>query len=431
MNKTLLKDLDELVAAGIISPETSSKISDYYQHRQKDKPQSFPIVLAILGSLLVALGIVLLVAHNWDELPKTGKTIIAFLPLFLGQLLCFFTILKKKNSTAWRESSALILFFAIPTAISLISQIYQINGDLPTFLLTWLALGTGLVYIMNSSVVSLLAIAILSWYACSKGYSSFTSHPDQTPYLYLPGMAILAPFYHRLFTHKRTHAFSHLHNWFICASVLMVFGTFLNGLDEEWVFVAYLCLLSFLYLIGRSGFFSENHLYLPFRISGLAGIIILLMMCSYMHFWQYFFDKQTTITRLFYSPGAIMAFLMLAATPFLIKKLDGDDRMDPVNYAAFFFLFTMLVFVRVPSFATLLVNCYILVMGIYFTRKGAMRNHLGILNFGLSIVVILALMKFFDDSVPFVWRGVLFLAAGAGFIAANYLMIKKRKALTK
>jgi hypothetical protein len=54
-------------------------------------------------------------------------------------------------------------------------------------------------------------------------------------------------------------------------------------------------------------------------------------------------------------------------------------------------------------------------------------NHLGILNFGLLIVLVLALCRFFDDRIPFVWRGFFFLATGISFFAANYFLLKKRK----
>lgn len=97
MSKPLLNDLQELINAGIITSDSADRIRQYYQNKKEPPNTRFNIVLAILGSLLVSLGIVLLVAHNWDEMPRDVQTIFAFLPLALGQGLCVFTLLKKKE----------------------------------------------------------------------------------------------------------------------------------------------------------------------------------------------------------------------------------------------------------------------------------------------------------------------------------------------
>ena len=74
-------------------------------------------------------------------------------------------------------------------------------------------------------------------------------------------------------------------------------------------------------------------------------------------------------------------------------------------------------------------NLWVLVLGLYFTRLGSVRNHLGILNLGLFIIGFLAVLRFFDEDIPFVWRGVFFLATGIAFFVANYIVIKRRKSL--
>src|SRR5690554_4271494 len=91
------KDIPELIEAGIITPETAQKIADYYQHKKSSSTNRLFIAFGILGAILVSLGIVLIIAHNWDELSRTTKTIFAFLPLVLTQFLCAFVLLKKRS----------------------------------------------------------------------------------------------------------------------------------------------------------------------------------------------------------------------------------------------------------------------------------------------------------------------------------------------
>ena len=80
-----------------------------------------------------------------------------------------------------------------------------------------------------------------------------------------------------------------------------------------------------------------------------------------------------------------------------------------------------------PALSQVLVNALILALAIYTIRDGALQNHLGILNYGLLIITALIGCRFFDTDFTFVVRGLLFIAVGIGFFAANYYMIQKRK----
>ena len=87
---TITRDIQELIKADIISQETADKIQNYYQKKRGQSANRLFIVFGILGAILVGLGIILILAHNWDELSRTTKTIFAFLPLLIGQAFCGF-----------------------------------------------------------------------------------------------------------------------------------------------------------------------------------------------------------------------------------------------------------------------------------------------------------------------------------------------------
>ena len=133
-------------------------------------PNRLFIVFGIFGAILVGLGIILLVAHNWDDLSRTTKSFFAFLPLVVGQILCGFVLIKKTDSVAWRESATAFLFFSVGACISLITQIYNIPGNLSSFLLTWMLLCLPLVYLMRSSITSLLYLTGITYYAVETSY---------------------------------------------------------------------------------------------------------------------------------------------------------------------------------------------------------------------------------------------------------------------
>ena len=57
MSKPVLKDLPELVKAGIITPYTAQKITEYYQLQKDTSSNRFNTILGIPGSLLAGGGI--------------------------------------------------------------------------------------------------------------------------------------------------------------------------------------------------------------------------------------------------------------------------------------------------------------------------------------------------------------------------------------
>lgn len=436
MINTLQKDLQELVNADVITTDTAQRIEQYYQNRKGSSSARFPVVLAILGALLVGSGIVLLVAHNWDEMSLPIKTVFAFLPLAIGQALCVFTLLRKKGNVAWRESSSIILFFAVASCLALVSQIYHITGSLPDFILTWVLLTAPLIYIMRSSLSSLLVIASATWYITLVGYGSiFSSSDTDIPYFYVACMLFIAPHYYQYFRSNRQSNFFHLHNWFLVVSSTIALGAFVGKNEDlpKWVFIGYAALFGIFYVLGRSVYMRGNRrITNPFLIAGVLGSIIIFLLWSYDELW-YLSDESHESARSSLSRSVFfyVSLILLAAQVFLTFKLRKNSKWeyDPLGLSTYVFALSVLAFGTVPFIGLLLINAWILVLAMFYIRKGIREDHLGILNFGLVIIASLALLRFFDESIPFVLRGLLFVGTGIGFFVANYLLLRKRKTI--
>src|SRR5438105_10589895 len=110
----LLAELPELVANGVLSQETADALRNHYSSLPPGESRRIGFILsAILGSLLIGAGIILLVAHNWDFLSRPIRCAIAFTPLFLSQALAIFVLLRRNQSAAWREMAAILNVAAI------------------------------------------------------------------------------------------------------------------------------------------------------------------------------------------------------------------------------------------------------------------------------------------------------------------------------
>lgn len=432
MNKQLIKDIPELVNAGIISQETGLKIIQYYELKKQSAPNNLVILLGILGALLVGSGIVLIVAHNWDELSRSLKTMLAFLPLVAGQIICAYTLVKQKESRVWKECSSVLLFFAIGVSISLISQIYQISGSLSGFLLTWILLSLPLVYLLSSSTVAFLCLGGITWYACELGYFE---RPGKIPFMYAIVLLLLIPYYRNLFKEKPGSNTLNLLNWFIAISVTISLGSFTAKQDSlyEWLFLLYCILFCISYFIGRSPYFKEKSVMAnPFISIGIPGMLVILLTWSFDFLWKEL-DKPLKVAP-FSDPLPYMIITGLLAAMYLAWKNLQQQRGKPFEPTGLSFLVFLLLLIGIrgsPLIATFIINGWIFFIAIYFIMKGSRENHLGILNFGLIILASLALCRFFDDNIPFIWRGLFFVATGAGFFIANYLILRKRKQLLK
>jgi uncharacterized membrane protein len=421
----ILKDLEELVENQIISKNTAQDIQAYYQSKKTSPQKRLFIVFGILGAILIGLGINLIIAHNWDDFSRPVKAFFAFLPLVLGQLACLYVILKKYESTAWREGSSAFLFFAVGASISLISQIYNIPGDLSSFLLTWAFLTLPLIYMMNSSITSLLFIAGITWYACETEYWSY---PKEEAWFYWGLLLAALPHYFMLYKNKPKSNFITFHNWMVSLSVIISLGS-LSGNYPQLMYIAYISLFGLLFLIGNfKHFINQKFINNAFLITGTLGTIILLLMLSFDWFWEDLSSDEFGLGTLIASEFIVSILISGFGVVLFIRMLQKNNFTE-VNSLTWSFLAFILIFIigLATEFAYVLINLLILTIGLLHVREGAKKDHLGILNFGLLVITILTVCRFFDDNISFVIRGVLFVGAGVGFFVANYLMIKRRR----
>jgi len=424
---SILKELQKLEEAEIISQETANSIRNYYQTREGQSQSRLFVIFAIFGSILIGLGIVLIIAHNWDELSRQTKTFIAFLPLLIGQGFCGFALLKKQESVAWIESSAAFLFFAVGTSISLVSQTYQIPGNLSSFLLTWMLLCFPLIYIMKSAVVSMLYIVGITVYACETCYFSF---PTSESYIYWLLLLIAIPYYLLLHKNRPKSNFTTFHNWIVPVSVTIVLGSVANE-NSNLIYVAYVSLFGLFYLIGNSDFFKNYGLKSNgYLIIGSLGTVILLLILSFDFIWKEMLTRNYHLDKALISPEFFASLILsvLAGGLFYFRRKNKPlADFLPIEPVFVLFIIIFLFSLTSSTIPTILINLLVFGIGILTIRIGAKRDHLGILNYGLLIVTALVVCRFFDEKISFVIRGILFVSVGIGFFATNYWILKKRK----
>lgn len=432
----LRAQLPELVASGVLSAQAAEALEKHYADESPGEPHRAAFILsAILGSLLVGAGIVLLVAHNWDFLSRPIRCAIAFAPLILTQALSIFVLLRRNESAPWRESAAILNIAAIGTAMALVSQTYQIQGDFARFILVWMLLAIPVVYLLRTSAgLSAYFVGTAVWVMSSKNGDFLGVRPND---LWVWALLFFGlPSFAGLVRRNRNG-----HGVLLAATSLAVAAAFaLSATDEMgarsfWScsFAGFWCVV---YLAGVGCFkdwrLARAH---PFVALGWIAILSLTIFLSFKdnwrtHQWQSAVDGVPK-----HYPDAIaggvqiawvMAALLLGAYT-LWREYRSRLNLAPSALAPVVFVaWGIAKRTKDPLVPSLLLNFFGLGLGIFTLLRGARAGRIYEANLGMLIITALAIARFFDRDFEFVVRGIAFIALGLGFLVTNLVVFKRR-----
>jgi uncharacterized membrane protein len=425
----ILKEIDTLETAGVINVDTKERIKTYYLD-QKSGRGTLSIMLGILGAVLVGLGVILLLAHNWDFFPKWVKTSIAFLPLIIAQSLCAYTLLKKRNNRTWIESSSTLLMFSIGSCMAMVSQIYNISGDLSEYLLTWIALSVPVLYIMRSNFASLLLISLITWYGHESNDSLFGFFGNRSnSYFYWPLILVTVPYVVRLYRSKKESSSLSMHFWFLVFSVLSML-IYVPDKNENLMIILLSGFFSLSYLLGRLSYFEGKGLRSnPFIFIGFIGSMALMYASGFSDFWSLDWSRCKPNPEVMIEPELLGIFLVTVIYLVLVGLYVKREMNRKMDLSVFIFpaFMLMLSLDHYHHLAAIIGNLIVLTLGIRTVAKGTRENNFWITNLGMLMLCILICCRFFDDEISFLIRGGLFLLLGIAFFSTNYYMLKKRQ----
>ena len=424
----LSAQLPELVEKGILTQESADALRVYYQCDAPGHTQRLAIIVcAILGGTLIGAGIILLIAHNWDDMGRPARTVLSVLPLFAACCLSGWAVARREPSGALSEGGGIFHVLAIGAAISLISQTYHISGDFSDFMLTWSLLALPLVYLLRSTSVAILYLAGITIWAGSR-------MNDRSEMLwYWPLFAALLPYYAGLLRSQRVGIRT---NWLSLAVALSV--PFALGfqcrdfLEQTWTLL-FSGFFAVLYLAERQWFHGEwkartGH---PFRIIGAGGITCLAIAMSYSDIWKqrnyYHNISEVTVATYFTAFGLSYGFVAATVLLLLYCRSEKTDfnlfaALLPVAALAAYLLSTH----DEQTAALVIMNSYAALLALGTILRGFRLNRLETLNAGMVIATALIVARFFDSGLSFIVRGVAFILIGIGFLAANWVLLKRR-----
>ena len=432
--------LPELVAAGAISSENAAKIEHHYGSIESRSNFGF-VILATVGAALVGAGIVLLIAHNWDDLSRATRTVIAFVPLVIALALVAFVLMRRNESRPWREAVAIFDFAAVATAISLISQTYQIQGSFADFMKVWLLLIIPIVYLLRSAFGAVVyALGLVVW-LCAREMAFFVRSPN--PMFFWAAFLLIVPYFLLRYWKDRDSR-----EITVVGIALVVALTFGLGFTAEFAksdlgAVAFAGLFTAIYLAGIKFFPRDDERLHVVALLGGIGIGVTAICLSFESSWhmgrEFFWGERSLQANI-----AFALEFVFPVTAIVLAAFDILRRRFQFSLAATVFPIVTGVALGIANLcekpaehwgssrcsftAAALMNCYALWLGIDILVRGIRANSVARANFGLLLIAALAISRFFDSELSFVTRGLGFIVVGAGFLVANILMFKKRSA---
>lgn len=415
----------------LIGEDLARKLRARYPH-EGGSSRAAMIGLSVLGALLLGGGIILLLAHNWADLSRGMRTMIALAPLIAAQLLAVFGAWVGRTRAGWREGLGVFWTLAIGAAIAMVSQIYHLAGSYDTFMLTWLALALPVVYLLRSSLAAVLYVwGVVGWAA------PLSIDEPLRALGYWPLTLAVTPL---LLGGSRRNVFTSglaVLRWMCTASLFIGVGiTLQHAMPGLWI-VIYAALLSVFHLVDL--FFMRNAPSLwhrPMRVVGALGCVVLSLMLTYhwpwedigWRYWHHGYSLWRQLVDIAFAMllmGGVVVFGALTRRQWRIADLFPGG-----------FVFAALVAYALSSYygqaalALLLINAFVFAFGVVLLGSGVRAMSLGRVNAGMLLLATLLGLRFFDADMSLVARGLVFVVLGTVFLVVNRVLSRKFKGVS-
>lgn len=291
-------DVQKMHEAGLITGEQRQHIIEHF--KLKEDSGNFLTIISFIGAILVVSGIILLVASNWEEIPRGVKITIGLLLMLGAHSGGWYLREVQQKYRKSGEALHLIGSGLFLGNIALLGQIYHISARPPdAFLLWWIGIAAlpwllrsktqhillllafglwfglevnerdSLIYFGNDEY-QLLLYALVGLIYLGAGYSlrktRFADFASTTEKLGLLGFQSFAyPLTWEIF--RQRHDASAACPWLFpalsaMALVLIGFGvTRLANLERQWRWTWALALLGAIALLGGAVYFMPERVY--------------------------------------------------------------------------------------------------------------------------------------------------------------------------
>lgn len=393
-----------------ISHEQKEKILNHYKKTENSKAAY--LAFSIVGALFIGVGVISIIAHNWDNLSKISRFILGILPLVFAQIIGFYVLKNRPQSKAWIEGVGIFWFLTFGVALTIIGQTYHLGSSVRDFYLAWMVMMFPVLFLLKSDWVGLFIICLLNLWFSEVEYSNIT---DVKPiFLALFALWLVYYFYKIKF-------YRHLEGVTLLSYALVF--TFLFNLTnflphgEFLQIYTYVYVLTIFYYVDYLFFANLSFWQKPFGIVSKLGLTVVIL----MGVGESDFSKAIELMHTHLAIYTTFSLLALAGFIYLFIKEKNTDILYPL-VPILLWLFSLHISIS-PFYSILL--AFILGFMIYHSSfKGEILKA----NFAMTILLIGLFIEFARNNLGFITQGVAFIVLGVCFLYMNVFIKKRRKA---
>ena len=424
------KHLPEWVKEGIITEEQEQKLTAWLDARQSRFP-GMMFWLSLLAGLLVGLGTLLIIAHNWDNLPHSTKLILSLMPAVIGACLMLFAAFRRRDSLLWMELGSLLQFIGIGASIALISQVYHVNGSMESYLFAWLLVFTPTQILFSGRFSLLLYLILATWFVCAAG---FNAHSDVHTLQVLWMLGCIMHSLRNLHINKDAVSFLKVFSWVFPPCFALGYGTLaFKASHPELLFLDYAGLMGLMVVAGEwLKTYNSRYSINGMRFYGRLGLLVIFSLFSYRFFWEKVVHEELFSRDAFYRLWLLWIGIFQLALigvygiyGFVKQKNTAALQVEPwfaIVFGIAFFLFGKFM----PLAGMISTNILMLMVGVSYLQKGVKGKSLLWLNYGLVWLAVLLICRFSDVNQSYLLRGLFFIGIGILLFGVNVYAMRQR-----
>ncbi len=439
----LEKELPSWVKEGIVTQESAKILLTRYE-REKSSQRSSGMAFSLLGFALVGLGIISILAYNWDELGHLERTLLAIILLVGAQAFGLLVKHYKPNDTALLEGSGIFWFLMMGASLAMIGQTYHLGGTVFDFLSVWLLLSFGIAWLLPSSGAAFLQIILWTvvWISHRSDLSALLEmNTDSFLNTWvLLGIALCwVGFYVRNLTIAKNTNTTLLLSWGLAISLFLVF--LVEILTQTRVMphlrstLNYFALFFALYYMAGILYLShgEKAWQRPFERIGKFGALLLVLSQVSFHARIWLTGSASMMPEPS-QMGWLAISLIILFVALLVLFIQKVKRVPAevliILSPVIFFIYTLLQsHHEVSAFASMLfINVSLLLGASWMIVRGAKEGSLGLVNQGMILIALTVWIHFMDANFDLVAKGMAFIGTGILFLVMNALVRRKLRA---
>jgi len=396
-------------------PDESTKTFGYY-------------ALLALSVLMVGMAVIVFLSHNWENIPRFLRMGLLVASVIITHIVGHRYLHKGHElaSNLWFLFSAMLY----GASIFLIAQIYHINEYYPNGILFWAAGVVPLALLRRSFPIALLGSFVSSLWVITEA-----SHAH-VPYMYIP--FALAGFWYcfkirqSLIIYCITLVTSIYVGEVFISSLVQDYWYRLNFGAENVYFTfsvfIFLFLISHFIMKRSKSCMSLDYAAFTHMWTVRFGVLSLCIL-SFKEMWRDLIHGSADITAvvLLAPIPVITSFILLNKK--MLGRLINQGKIKGEECSQLFFAvgFTLLCWIIPITDRTyalefqIMTNLVILCTGIYMIRTGIQR-HLGSYFFlGVSVIVLLAFLRYVDLIGDYIGGTAVFLVgAGITYMSSRF-----------